>query len=112
MKRAIDTIALHAAAPAKPAVGEPCNGCGVCCAVGPCPVGLFALRQFRGACRALLWQAEQSRYVCGMVVRPSDYLRWLPVRLDAGAGRLAARSIAAGLGCDADIEVTSAPTEQ
>lgn len=97
-------IEIHAAAPPKPALGETCNGCGVCCAVEPCPVGVFVLFQSKGPCRALLWQPEQRRYACGMVVRPSDHLRWLPVALDAWAGRLFARKIAAGSGCDADYE--------
>jgi len=39
-----------------------------------------------------------------MVVRPSSYLRWLPASLNPWAGRLFARRIAAGLGCDADME--------
>ena len=98
-------IEIHAAAPLKPAVGEPCNGCGVCCAAEPCPVGVFVLLQFRGRCRALLWQPEPGRYVCGMVVRPAEYLRWLPARLGPWAGRLFARRIAAGRGCDTDQEI-------
>lgn len=102
-------IAIHAAAPAKPAIGAPCNGCGLCCAAEPCPVGMFALLQFRGSCRALLWQEEQQRYVCGMVVRPTDYWRWLPAGMAAWTGRRAARSIAAGQGCDADIETANPP---
>ena len=34
-------IYLHPAAPAKPAVGAACNGCGVCCAWQPCPLGML-----------------------------------------------------------------------
>ncbi|MFA7268092.1 MAG: hypothetical protein WC073_01985 [Sterolibacterium sp.] len=103
------SIAIHAAAPAKPAVGAPCNGCGVCCASEPCPLGMVVLCQFKGACRALLWQAERCRYVCGLVDRPADYLSWLPDKLSGWAGRLAARRIAAGQGCDASIEVVDEP---
>ncbi|MDD5177118.1 MAG: hypothetical protein PHQ05_11925 [Sterolibacterium sp.] len=105
MNRTIATIILHAAAPAKPAVGESCNGCGICCAAEPCPVGMLLLLQFRGRCRALSWQAEHRRYVCGMVTRPAAYLRWLPAGLGSWAGRRLARRIAVGQGCDADIEV-------
>lgn len=97
-------IEIHAAAPPKAALGRACNGCGVCCAVEPCPVGVFVLLQFKGRCRALRWQAEDSRYVCGMMVQPTDYLRWLPAALGAWAGRMFARRIAAGSGCDADFD--------
>lgn len=66
---------------------------------------MFVLFQLKGRCPALLWQPERSRYVCGMVVKPADYLRWLPAALGPWAGRVFARRIAAGLGCDADLEV-------
>lgn len=105
-------IQIHAAAPPKPALGQDCNGCGVCCAAQPCPVGLFVLFQLRGRCRALLWQPEGSRYACGMVLRPADYLRWLPAALNARAGRLFARRIAAGSGCDADFELDDRLSDQ
>jgi hypothetical protein len=103
------TILIHAAAPAKPLLGEACNGCGICCATEPCPVSMIALLQFKGACRALLWQEAEQRYVCGMVVRPAAYLRWLPDSLAIWVGRLVAKKIAAGKGCDADIDVARNP---
>ena len=34
-------IRIHADAPAKPPVGAPCNGCGVCCLLEPCPLGVL-----------------------------------------------------------------------
>ena len=92
-------IHLHAAAPPKPASGAPCNGCGVCCAAEPCPLGVLLSRRLRGACRALAWDAERSRYVCGALAHPERHLRWLPA---AWAKRLVRRWIAAGDGCDAD----------
>jgi hypothetical protein len=52
----------------------------------------------------LQWRAAESRYVCGMVTLPASYLRWLPPRWNAVAGRRFARWIAAGIGCDSDIE--------
>lgn len=73
---------------------------------------MFALFQFKGRCRALLWQPADCRYACGMVLRPSDYLRWLPAALNARAGRLFARRIAAGCGCDADFEPDDGPGDQ
>ena len=96
-------IRINAAAPAKPPFGEPCNGCGVCCAAEPCPLARLALLQWRGPCKALSWEA--GRYVCGLVVRPKEYLPWLPRAGRAVAGRIFARCIAAGQGCDSDASV-------
>lgn len=97
-------ITIHAAAPPKPAFGAACNGCGVCCAAQPCPVSRLLLAHRSGACPALQWQAPDRRYVCGMVTAPASYLRWLPRRWNAFASRRFARWIAAGLGCDSNIE--------
>jgi hypothetical protein len=100
-----DTIRLHALAPPKPALGAPCNGCGVCCAAEPCPLGqIFFLRR-RGACPALDWDSAASRYACGLVVRPAHHLRWLPAAWSGPAGRWFSRRIAAGIGCDADMVI-------
>jgi hypothetical protein len=98
-------IALHAASPDKPKVGDPCNGCGVCCAMETCPVGRVVFMRKRGPCPALQWEPAQTRYICGLVEAPGDYLRWLPDSWRRAVGRLVARSIAAGRGCDCDAEV-------
>lgn len=97
-------IALHAAAPAKPAAGAPCNGCGVCCALAPCPLSRFLLGHRHGACPALSWRDEGTRYGCGLVLAPAEHLRWLPRACAPLAARLARRWIAAGSGCDCDAE--------
>jgi len=94
-------INLHASAPAKPAVGAACNGCGVCCAAFPCPLSRVLLAHRTGACPALTWQ--ESRYVCGLVVKPVGLARWLPQRL-----RL--RWIGTGCGCDCDAEIETERT--
>ena len=99
----LQVIRIHAAAPPKPAPGASCNGCGVCCAAEPCPPARWALFQWKGSCRALVW--EESRYVCGLVLRPDAYLPWLPWRWRDAAGRFFARRIAAGAGCDSDAGV-------
>jgi hypothetical protein len=88
----IRTIRIHAAAPAKPSWGAPCNGCGVCCLSEPCPVGVAASLRRRGACRALRWDAALARYHCALMT--------LPV-----LNGLIKRWIAAGQGCDSDAEV-------
>jgi hypothetical protein len=94
-------ILLHPLAPAKPAFGAPCNGCGVCCAAEPCPLGVLISGRRRGACDALLWDDAQRRHLCGAVAQPRRFLPWLPSAL---AQRLARRWIAAAQGCDSDLE--------
>jgi len=96
-------VELHPQSPEKPVYGAPCNGCGVCCAAGPCPVALVFLFQFKGKCRALLWQDE--RYVCGMVASPDRYVKLIPEKWRASGGRFFASRIAAGAGCDSAAEV-------
>ncbi|MEY4561302.1 MAG: hypothetical protein RLZZ618_579 [Pseudomonadota bacterium] len=96
-------IHIHPAAPDKPEVGAPCNGCGVCCLAEPCPVGVLVSRRRHGACAALMWDEQQARYLCGVVSSPHRFVapRWLA----ALAGRFAPRWIAAGAGCDCDVVV-------
>lgn len=94
-------ILVRADAPTKPAHGATCNGCGLCCAAQPCPLGMWLSRRWRGRCRALLWSRDEGRYVCGVLARPGRWLPWLPAGL---ARRLAARWIAAARGCDSTIE--------
>jgi len=87
-------IYIHAEAPAKPQPGAACNGCGVCCTVELCP--LAQLRYWRkiGPCPSLRWLAKEKRYGCGMLLeaRFSWIRRWIY------------RSIAAGQGCDSQID--------
>jgi hypothetical protein len=90
-------IHVHTDAPPKPALGQPCNGCGVCCLTEPCPLGMLLSRRRQGACEALRWDAE--RYHCGVVsAHPRGLLGWL-VR----------RWIAAGSGCDCSLDVGGRP---
>ncbi len=99
MSRDGRVIQIHADAPPKPAVGAPCNGCGVCCIAEPCPVGIVVSLRRRGRCKALRWSAEDSRYVCGVLTSTR-----LPV-----LKRLITRWIAAGVGCDCDLEASGKP---
>ena len=98
-------IRLHPAAPPKPAAAAPCNGCGVCCAAEPCPVGVLVSGHRRGACRALLWTAGAARYRCALAGAPRLVLPWLPARLEPLVRRLALRWIAAASGCDSELVV-------
>jgi len=88
-------IHIEPLAPAKPALGAACNGCGVCCLSEPCPLGMLASLRRRGACTALRWDAGATRYRCGLTTLP------LP-------GALTRRWIAAGQGCDSDATATAA----
>ncbi len=94
-------ILLHRKAPPKPALGQPCNGCGLCCAAEPCPLGMLLSRRRLGACVALQWVPAAATYRCGVLVQPRRWLPWLPA---SWARRLAQRWIAVGAGCDATIE--------
>ena len=93
-------IHLHPHAPAKPAEGAACNGCGVCCAAAPCPLGVLISRRTSGPCAALEW--HDGLYLCGAVLAPERHLPWLP---RAWASALARRWIAAAKGCDSDLLV-------
>jgi hypothetical protein len=93
-KPQVRTIFLQPEAPPKPAPGAACNGCGLCCAAEPCPLGMLVSRRRQGACAALQWQAAENRYRCGLLAEPRP---WLPAAL-------ARRWIAAGAGCDSDLQ--------
>jgi hypothetical protein len=84
-------IRIHALAPAKPAIGAACNGCGVCCLSEPCPLGVLVSRRRSGACAALNWDDAVARYRCGLADAKQTLL-----------AALARRWIAAGRGCDSD----------
>ena len=98
-------IRIHVGAPTKPAFGQTCNGCGVCCLAEPCPLGVLLSWRRQGACVALLWSAPQGRYLCGAVEDPRRWLAWLPAGLRSALKRLVLRWIAASAGCDCDIEL-------
>lgn len=103
-KHAYQVIHLHVLAPAKPAVGRPCNGCGVCCASEPCPIGMLVSHRRQGACAALAWHEDARMYRCGMIEKPAAHL---PAALRWSAplvARLARRFVAAGIGCDSSVE--------
>ena len=99
-------------APAKPAWGAPCNGCGICCLAEPCPLGIVLSRRRHGACSALRWDAVAAAYQCGAVVQthavlaaalPAVVLRLMPWLVTV-LRTLAPRWIAAGKGCDSSLQ--------
>lgn len=109
-------VHIFAQAPAKPVLGAPCNGCGVCCLLEPCPLGVVLCGHRTGACLALRWQPDFRLYRCGAITRPGDVLQdrlprclqFLSPVLAWTLVRWARRWVAAGIGCDCDSEVMPA----
>jgi hypothetical protein len=99
------TIHLHRSAPAKPAEGQACNGCGICCALETCPPARLRFMQAKGPCPALEWSELKARYHCGLLTNPRKYLGWLPRFGETLVSRLLSRWIAAGEGCDCNASV-------
>ena len=89
----------------KPKIGEPCNGCGVCCQIQLCNAGAFLLRKTKylgektieGQCPALLPRPDGS-FVCGLIVKPSVFVKskYRPEVIS----RTVAEIVGAGTGCD------------
>lgn len=110
-------ILIHRDAVPKPARGTPCNGCGVCCLLEPCPLGIVLSVRRRGACAAVRWHDELRQYRCGALSDPLDVLQQVlprPLRplapwLSPGLVGLAKRWVAVGQGCDSSVEVMSPP---
>lgn len=101
------TIHLHRDAPPKPAPGAACNGCGVCCASEPCPLGVLVSRRRHGRCAALAWTDADARYRCGLIAEPGRFTRLRSATLQRLVRAVAARFIASGIGCDASDEVVA-----
>lgn len=107
------TIPIHPLAPAKVAVGAACNGCGVCCLVAPCPLGMLLSGRRTGACNALRWDAALTQYRCGVITAPQEVVVQALPRGLHGLGpavapllrRVGLRWIAAGIGCDSHLEL-------
>jgi hypothetical protein len=104
----------------KPASGEPCNGCGYCCTVGPCQLAQEFLKCTTGPCVAL--ESRNGKNICGLVRNPLGYLfkaanpdtefSVLDVAPESEAGSQLSENIASALGigkgCDADDDEESA----
>jgi hypothetical protein len=101
-------IRIQPAAPAKPALGQPCNGCGICCLAEPCPVGMLVSRRRHGACELLRWSDAEARYRCGLLAEAQGRAGPLTRLWQAWARRM----IAAGSGCDAQLQIEPAPWDK
>lgn len=100
---------LQMTAPEKPAYGDPCNGCGFCCAAEPCAIAGEFLGATEGPCPAL--EFDQGRFWCGMVRDPGKHVglsEWAAEEIRESVGRLIAHMLGVGKGCDSDVEVPRA----
>jgi|SRR5450830_493327 len=112
MTKIHQVILIHVDGPPKPLPGAPCNGCGVCCLLEPCPLGVVLSGRRHGACAAVRWTGAPHHYRCGALVEPLGVLQnLLPAPLlrlapwlAPGLVRLAKRWIAVGVGCDSTVE--------
>ncbi len=93
------------AKPVKPEEGKPCNGCGLCCFNDPCGVAkqyIYGCEQVSGPCDALEW--ENGRYWCGMVRRPSHYMKLPSDAFDLATGAAVYQALGCDKGCCSDAE--------
>ena len=113
MTNTYQRILIHPDAPSKPAQGASCNGCGVCCLMEPCPLGVLLSRRRSGACVAVRWSDPLRQYRCGALSEPKDILlSVMPWPFLARAPGLswalalaAGRWIAINQGCDSNVEL-------
>lgn len=81
----------------KPKFREPCNGCGLCCALELCILAEDAFPGASAPCPALEW--DDGRAWCGMVRHPSRHLAVNFAGVDEVLSPLYLIGIAAGQGC-------------
>jgi hypothetical protein len=118
MSKLRQVILIHPDAPSKPAPGASCNGCGVCCLLEPCPLGVVLSGRRHGACVALRWPSDGPLYRCGALSAPLEVLQRVVPRpmwrlapwLSPSLARLANRWIAVGQGCDSSVEPEVPPS--
>lgn len=86
---------------------RPCTGCGKCCQIEICQVGLasLGLENTDGPCPALEW--EYGRYWCGIARNPQKHMEMLREKPDEFAewwSKYVTSIFSFGVGCDADID--------
>ena len=89
-------------APEKPKMGDPCNGCGVCCIAIPCQLARDFAGAFEGPCPVL--EHEDGRYWCGFLRNPTNHIIGLKGKEwgDVFLVSMFSQFGMFGSGCDAD----------
>jgi hypothetical protein len=88
----------------KPPHGQPCNGCGQCCADQLCPLGegLFG-EPWDRRCPAL--EPDGERFGCGLIAHPMAYAMRMTLLHGAETmAKAASYLVGAGRGCDAQLD--------
>lgn len=115
MSKSYQRISIQPEAPSKPIPGAPCNGCGICCLIEPCPLGIVLSKRRHGACVAVQWSESLNLYRCGALNAPEMVLRsllsrhlqgWIPV-FSWALAFVAGRWIAVNQGCDSSVELVA-----
>jgi hypothetical protein len=84
----------------KPAHGEPCTRCGLCCIATLCPLARTVFGERDGPCPALSFVEGGS--TCGLVAEPIKFARVVAMRSGVEtASQAALHLIGSALGCDA-----------
>jgi len=78
--------------PIKPLLGEPCNGCGYCCANEICGVGKIAFPEAVAPCPALVYSADKTHSICALV----------DMERRSGVDPIISAALGIGKGCCAD----------
>lgn len=81
----------------KPTYGQPCNGCGFCCATELCELAEMVFVGSGPPCPAL--EFEDGRTWCGMVRHPSRHMKLNYTGADALVVPLMMKGLAIGQGC-------------
>ena len=91
-------------APEKPAYGDPCNGCGMCCLAVPCVLAEEFIGAKEGPCPALEW--DDGRYWCGLLRNAHKHIPGLEGKpwADDHIRELVLQTKAFGVGCDSSDE--------
>lgn len=78
--------------PDKPKRGEPCNGCGACCASELCEIGKMMFSADQLPCPALAMSLDGTRTVCSLVA----------TEIAMGMEPILQTCLGVGLGCSMD----------